>query len=191
MKPKINSTWLVTLIVFFLVSLVVEAHLVLRVWPTSGETFPRSIALFWGSVDWSLPSKEGQFLTLVAAVGALGGSVHGLGSLAFWSAHWSPGREELSRWGVWYLLRPPIGLALAVVVYLLIRAGLFSPTTANAEDVNVFGVTAIAGVVGLFSERAMEKLKEIAATIFRTREATEQEVRREGQGGGQQGGGQQ
>ena len=87
-------------------------------------------------------------------------------------------------------------MALAVVVYLVIRAGLFSPTTGDAESVSVFGVTAIAAIVGLFSERATKKLKEIADALFRTREDAQGEMRREreerGEETGRQGqGGQQ
>ena len=175
MKLSRNATWIVVLAVYFLGSVGAELHLLAVFWPTDGEKFPKEVLAFWEIFDWQLPSKDVQIIALAGVVGALGGSIHGAGTLAHWSAHWSKGQEEVAKWGVWYLSRPLIGAALAVIVYLVVRAGLFSPSSGDAADVNVYGVTAVAGIVGLFSERATRKLKEVAATLFRTREDAQSE----------------
>jgi hypothetical protein len=46
------------------------------------------------------------------------------------------------------------------------RGGLLS-TSARVEDVSPFGVSAVAGMVGLFSKQATDKLREVFDTLFR------------------------
>jgi len=58
------------------------------------------------------------------------------------------------------------GAALAVIVYLALRGG-FLPT-APPGGVNPFGFVAMAGLVGLFSKQATQKLDEVFTTLFRT-----------------------
>ena len=50
-------------------------------------------------------------------------------------------------------------------MYLLLRAGLFSPSASNAQ-VSPYGFSAIGALVGLFSEQASEKLKRVAEELF-------------------------
>ncbi len=54
-------------------------------------------------------------------------------------------------WVPWYLARAPIAAALAVILYLVVRAGLV-PTTSASEEVSPLGVAALAGLAGMFSE---------------------------------------
>jgi hypothetical protein len=65
-------------------------------------------------------------------------------------------------------LRPIIGSVLALVFYLVIRGGLLSVSNGAAGDLNPFGVAAIAGMVGMFSKQAADKLKETFDNLFRT-----------------------
>ena len=60
---------------------------------------------------------------------------------------------------------PFAGSALAVVFYLVIRGGFFSPQ-AGFGNTSPFGFAAMAALVGLFSEQAVLKLQEIAETVF-------------------------
>ena len=75
-------------------------------------------------------------------------------------------RQLLRSWLLYYILMPIEGGALAPLVYLLLRVGLLSPSVNDAGSLNVFGVYAIAGLTGLFSSQAMEKLAEVFAVIF-------------------------
>jgi len=69
------------------------------------------------------------------------------------------------------VMRPLVGASLALLVYLAFRGGLLVLSTSTdalkAENINVFGVGAIGGLVGMFSKEATDKLKEVAEAIFK------------------------
>jgi hypothetical protein len=73
----------------------------------------------------------------------------------------------LASWLWWYLLRAPIGIALAYLFYFAVRGGLVS-ASGSAADISPFGIAALAGLVGLFSKQASDKLEEVFRTAFRT-----------------------
>lgn len=54
-------------------------------------------------------------------------------------------------------MQPFPGTALAVVFYLVIRGGFFSPQ-AGFRQTSPFGFAALAALLGIFSERAVLKL---------------------------------
>jgi len=68
----------------------------------------------------------------------------------------------------------PIWAALATVFYFVLRAGFFSGDATNSS-VNVYGIAAVAGFVGLFSRQATDKLREVFDTLFKT-DRTEDEI---------------
>jgi uncharacterized membrane protein YgcG len=75
----------------------------------------------------------------------------------------------------WYLLRPFIGMMLALLFYFVFRggfitAGATSDAGAAANFINPFGVAALAGLVGMFSKVATDKLNEVFTTLFRPSE---------------------
>lgn len=109
---------------------------------------------------------EGALLILVIVAGALGSYMHVAGSFA---AHISS-RDLKTSWRWWYVMRLLIGPALACVFYLALRGGFLSGDRTGA-DVNPHGVAALAGLVGLFSKQATDKLKEVFEILFRTAEA--------------------
>jgi len=63
-----------------------------------------------------------------------------------------------------YILLPFSGALLATVFYLIVRGG-FMPQQ-NLGSANTFAFAALGALVGLFSEEATLKLKQIAATVF-------------------------
>jgi hypothetical protein len=73
-------------------------------------------------------------------------------------------------WVAFYLLLPFTGAMLAVIFYLVVRGGFFSPQ-ASTETTSPFGFAALSALVGLFSPQATLKLKEVAETIFTKPEA--------------------
>lgn len=95
----------------------------------------------------------------------LGAFVHGSTSLADYI-----GNNRFNRTWTWfYLLRPVIGMALALVFYFVIRGG-FLTTSGGAKDINPYGIAALAGLVGMFSKQATDKLGEVFGTLFRSAE---------------------
>ena len=110
-------------------------------------------------------SDEERLLILVMTAGALGSLVHALRS-----AYWYVGNRNLVRsWIPKYLLLPFCGAILAVLFYFVVRGGFFSPQ-ANSMHTSQYGFCALACMVGLFSEQAVLKLKQVADTVFMTTE---------------------
>ena len=106
-------------------------------------------------------SRETSLFVIVMAAGALGAVVHVLRSL-----YWYVGNRALRRsWLLMYLLLPLVGALLALIVYLVLRGGLTSPA-GGASDINPYGITAIAALVGLFSRETSEKLRAVFATLL-------------------------
>ncbi len=109
-----------------------------------------------------LNPEVGLFLVVVLAA-ALGSYVHSATSFATYVGN----RQIIKSWSWWYVLRPFIGVALAVLVYFAIRGGLFL-TSGDAANINPFGIAAISGLVGMFSKEASDKLHELFGTLFKT-----------------------
>ncbi len=100
-------------------------------------------------------SSESDLFLLVVFAGALGGALHSLRSL-----YWYTGlRSLLKSWTLMYVLLPFTGATMAVVFYVIMRAGLLP--VQNTKNVSM-GVIGIAILVGLFSQQAAVKLKDIA-----------------------------
>jgi IPT/TIG domain len=125
--------------------------------PQAETVQPMSSDFLW----WELTlSREQNFLVIVALAGALGATVHGLRSLSTYVGE----RLMYQSWILLYLLLPWVGAALATIVYLVLRAGLIGAGGVNQTD--PFGFAAVAGLVGLFSAQASEKLKKVFEELF-------------------------
>jgi hypothetical protein len=123
---------------------------------------PTDVTLF--GVTWKMSDEE-RLLILVMTAGALGSLIHALRS-----AYWYVGNRNLVRsWIPKYLLLPFCGAILALLFYFIVRGGFFSPGAGPAHT-SPFGFCAFAGLVGLFSEQAVLKLKQVAETVFMTTE---------------------
>jgi hypothetical protein len=113
--------------------------------------------LFW---DFKV-LNEISLLLIVAFAGALGSLVATLRSL-----YWYVGNRKLVRsWLIMYILRPFVGTTLGIVFYFVIRGGLFS-AEATVQQTSTFGFAGMASLVGMFSEQAVLKLKELAETLM-------------------------
>ncbi len=107
-------------------------------------------------------SFDERLILLVIIAGILGSFVHGATSLADYI-----GNNNFNRTWTWfYLLRPAIGMALALIFYFVVRGG-FLTTSGGAKDINPYGIAALAGLVGMFSKQATDKLSEVFSTLFR------------------------
>jgi hypothetical protein len=127
------------------------------------------IPLLFGAFHVTV-APDTALLLLVVFSSAVGGFVHVATSFANYAGR---GRLETS-WLSWYALRCLIGAALATVFYFVLRAGFFSGDATNSS-VNVYGIAAVAGFVGLFSRQATDKLREVFDTLFKT-DRSEEEV---------------
>src|SRR5262249_32341448 len=127
-----------------------------------------------GFVDFSLfgwerlsaPSDLRLFFTVIAA-GALGSLIHSLTSFADFA-----GNRTLNRnWTWWFILRTPIGIAIALMFYFVLRGGLMVPSGRAGDAtqlVNPYGIAGASALAGMFSKQATDKLREIFDTLFRT-----------------------
>jgi hypothetical protein len=60
---------------------------------------------------------------------------------------------------------PFAGSALALVFYLLVRGGFFSPQS-SFQQTSPFGFAAFAALIGMFSSQAVLKLKDVAEVLL-------------------------
>ena len=100
-------------------------------------------------------------ILIVALAGALGALVHALRSFYWYVGH----RMMVWSWLSMYILLPFVGTTLGLLFYLVIRGGFFS-TSAESDVTSPFGFAALAGLVGLFSEQAILKLKQVAEILL-------------------------
>jgi len=152
-------------IIVFTVGLLVLAGVLLYslwvFWPSGIETDRQWKTVHYFGAEVSVKT-ETLFFAIVAFAGALGGLVHTLRSFSMYvgtrNLRWS--------WIPFNLLLPAVGALGGTVFYLVFRGGLFSTSASSTNDVNPYGFAAIAALVGLFSEQAMEKLRLIAKEMF-------------------------
>ena len=144
------------------------AYLFACVWPASfgpDTAGGKAVTIaFIGTTSGFATTADVQLLMLVMVAGALGSFLHTATSFADFV-----GNEKLARsWLWWYLLKPFVGMGLAVIFYLVIRGGLLSGGT-EAGKVNIYGIAALAGLTGMFSKQATDKLGEVFTTLFQTK----------------------
>lgn len=112
-------------------------------------------------------ATEDTVLIMVILLGALGGSLHLVRSFVMFV-----GNRQLKRsWLLYYLSMPITGAGLAPLVYMLLRVGLLNPSGeagATTANLNLIAIYAFAGLTGLFSKTALDKLTEVFQMIFRT-----------------------
>ncbi|MGZ3765709.1 MAG: hypothetical protein ACXVB0_01355 [Mucilaginibacter sp.] len=104
-------------------------------------------------------------MILVAAAGFLGNMVHIATSFTTFV-----GSEQFKRnWILWYCVKPFTASALALIVYFAFRAG-FLNSTDSGSNINIYGILSISAFVGLFTDIATQKLKEVFEVIFKPKE---------------------
>jgi hypothetical protein len=117
-------------------------------------------------------SVELRLLAVVVFAGALGGQIHALRSFASYVGN----RKLKASWLVGYFLMPFVAASLALVFYFVIRAGFFTANT-TTQSMNVYGFAGLAGLVGLFSTMAVNKLRRMAIELLGPLEKEEDRLR--------------
>lgn len=127
---------------------------------TAAEEILPTVTLFRGWLVLT-HSVEVRLLLIALLAGALGSYIHAATSFADYVGN----RKLSGNWIWWYLLRPFIGMSLALIFYFVVRGGFISPS-AGGTDMNPFGIAAMAGLVGMFSKNAIDKLNEVFTSLF-------------------------
>lgn len=114
----------------------------------------------WFIFDF-IPSSDQRLFLIVGLAGALGGTLHAMRSLYKYVGN----RNLRKSWLLMYVDLPFVGALLGLAFYLVVRAGLIS-TQGAADAASPYGFAAVAVLVGLFSEQALTKLKQVGEAVF-------------------------
>ena len=154
--------------IYLIVLNLVLIYVLLKIWPAK-VPIPKDLTdqvavvrLFGGCLEMGL-SIEIRYILIATVAGSLGSYIH----LATSFADYVGNRQLVRSWAWWYILRPFIGAALAVIVYFVVRGGLVMGSS-GAENLSPYGIAAIAGLAGMFSRQATDKLREVFENLFRT-----------------------
>jgi len=142
---------------YLIVLVVTLVYVLMKIWP---EKPPVESTTFLGRWTFDFP-PERRYIVVVVIAGALGSFIH----LATSFADFVGNRRLVRSWMWWYLLRPFIGVALALLFYFAFRGGLMTAAS-SATDLSVFGIAAMSGLAGMFSKQVTDKLREICDTAF-------------------------
>lgn len=164
---RFATVWDIVVLAGVLLALTVGLTTVLvQAWPPPAATGTAADAqlhatrvriLFWQTALL----RDARLFLVVVSAGGVGALIHGLRSLSMYV-----GNRLLRRsWLLKYCLEPFAGAVLALVVYLVLRGGL-TTTMAASNDINPYGVAAVAGLVGMFSAETVQKLLKVFETLF-------------------------
>jgi len=137
-----------TLLGLFLVVMPIAIFvLIVGVWPKVVKGADGVVALKPGLSWFDGLSSEALLMVIVLLCGALGSAIHAARSYGYFH-----GEGAFStNWFAWYWLRLPVGMGLALVVYLALRGGLFAGNFANdkaaTDTINPFGFAALAALI--------------------------------------------
>lgn len=157
---------------YYMILPILLVYLLFKVFPQYPWTTPGPQPITFFSVHQIWTTLEERLILLVVVAGALGSYIHSATSYSDYRGN----RQFGPSWLLWYLLRPLVGVCLALIVYFAMRGGLLSVVlggsaaadAAKAENINPFGIAAISGLTGMFSKQAADKLAEVFTTLFRS-----------------------
>jgi hypothetical protein len=151
------------LAVFLVILFLGLAYFEVSLWWKIGETVQQTMDIYFFPIGTVNVSGNTWLLILVLVTGALGSFIHVATSLADFVGN----RQSTQSWSLWYVMRAPIGAALAVVVYFVLRASLINVGTNTPSEPNVYTVATVAALTGIFSKQAIDKLNELLDVLFR------------------------
>lgn len=156
--------WSTALGAFLFALGVVLIYLLVALWPAVQQAAAGKAVepITWFGREWR-PDPETAFLIVVVLAASLGSYVHAATSFSDYAGN----RMLDPSWIWWYLLRGFVGVGLATLFYFALRGGYLG-ADAVADRLNPYGVAAVAGLIGLFSKQATDKLSEIFDVAFRT-----------------------
>jgi hypothetical protein len=136
----------------------------------SGQNFveadiPRDIYVYvpLGITTFSqIISADAYVFLIVLFAGMLGGAVRGIYSFV---RHLGLKNFSLN-WAWFYITLPFTGAALGLLIYFVMRGGFYGASVGKGLVFNPFSFAALAALTGLFTDNAMEKLKQVADTLL-------------------------
>lgn len=159
-EQPMESSTMVILLVYHLVLGSIAISVVISVWPAvvpAPEN--QTVRLFLGLLTLRLNS-ELTLLLVVVFTAIIGSFVHTVGSIGLHKAN-----EDLREgWAVSYATRPFVGAGLALIIYFLLRA-VFLNFGADPSMINIYGVAAISGMAGMFTNSITEKVRDLANAL--------------------------
>lgn len=164
-KRNVHRGVLVSVLV--VATLLLGFYVLIVCWPTVVQVAagkPKQTVQLFGW-KWHDPNADLLYMLIVLIFGAMGASVHVMTSAATYLGN----GDFRSRWIPWYFVRLPVGMAIALIAYVAMRAGLLTAGTSSAS-INPYGIAAIAALAGLFSKQATDKLEEVFETLFQTKQ---------------------
>ena len=166
---RMGKTSIIVIGIALVVAALFFGYLLYALWyqpppDASGNIPDITVNLFGGSFSIS---AEIRLVLLVMVVGLIGSYIHTIVSFVNFAGN----RKLVKSWLWYYITRPFAGPFLALIFYLLIRGGMLSTGT-SSEEINQYGMLAVSGLAGLFSNRALEKLEEIFKDLFKTKDPT-------------------
>ncbi|MCJ1885863.1 hypothetical protein LNN38_13495 [Pseudomonas sp. LA21] len=155
------------------------AGLLVALWPHYYPKFPPPGVLGDPDVQclagWC-PGPDARLLVMVMAAGGLGSIVHVAKSFSDFVGN----ERFMTSWIWWYVLKPFIGMIVAMLLYLFIRGGFLTVSaTGDETNVNLHGLMGMAVLAGMFAKQATDKLGEVFDTLFRTRRAASDAKRKD------------
>lgn len=123
-----------------------------------------TIAFLAANQQTKLVLEQGELLLAVMLAGGIGSYVHGVNSFVTYVGN----RSFLNSWMPWYALRPFMGVAMAVIFYVVVRGGVLV-MSGGESNVDPYAMMTVAALAGMFSKQASDKLAEVFDTMFRSR----------------------
>ena len=115
-----------------------------------------------GPVEENDQTRDRRLLELVILMGALGallGASRSLGNFVGNGAFYP-------RWSLFYLFRPTFGAKLALLVFFGYRIGAVTGVKEHGTGRSRLAATFVAGMVGLFADTVLQKLKDLVTALF-------------------------
>jgi hypothetical protein len=167
-KPPLMPGRTITFLLAFNIALgLLSIYIILNIWPeTATITQTRTVNLF-GLFDLTL-NTELTYLLVVVFSAIIGAFVQAVSSIA---VHYSL-RDLTAPWKIWYATRPFVGAGLALALYFLVRGGLLNLGT-EASTINIYGIAGLSGIVGMFTNQATMKLRDVAEALLKTEKPAE------------------
>jgi hypothetical protein len=110
----------------------------------------------------SQSTRETPLTFLVLAMGALGALLGAMRSFV----NFVGSRSFVPSWSLYYFSRPVFGAGLALIVFFGYRIGTVN-SLKSTSPTDPFAAAFVAGIVGLFADTVLQKLKELVTQLFR------------------------
>jgi len=131
---------------------------------------PREIPLGEDVSEAELLRDKGllKLVLLMGALGALLGASRSFGNFVGNDAF-------VPTWTIFYLFRPTFGAGLGLLVFFGYRIGAVAGFK-GAAPADPFAATFVAGMVGLFADTVLQKLKDLVSALFPTQDERKDKV---------------